>query len=330
MDGGRSKGARFLDAIYPASHFVGHRPPTIENELSPGDEMYRRFHHSFAFIAGLCWLDPVWWSRQKARQAHQRRASSQNGNGNGNGNGHDDDDSNKQPQKQQRAPEDVALGPHSNTGDALLGLWIRITAMIHSVVASFAILAWIALIARTHYWREYSAPIILGAFGTETILVFAMPGSPPAQPAAIILGNTLSSIIAVAIQTGFERQSSFMPQSVEGVNWAAPNVALITSLAVMQLIGIVHPPGAAICVLATTTPNVVNQRWQLCGHVFLISLLFVAWAMIVNNVGSRRWPTNWFLPFYPVPKPRPASADHPKPWRVREERVFQYNKYADA
>lgn len=325
-----------LDTLYPLTHFLGHRPPTVSSELQPGDAGYRKFHASFNAFADFGWADPL-RSRLRAREERQAAAQRQEDDGDeakakGNGESH------------AREPWHVSLG---------WLLWSRLKGVVLSTLPTFAILSFIALIARSAYWREYGSPVILGAFGTETVILFCLPHLPAAQPWAVFLGNTISAIVSVAIQKAFFHYPSYKPGSVDGVNWAAPVVATITSsavsgeewrwectqrdrlqlclnestcsddfycpsffpLQVMQMVGIVHPPGAAIAVLATTTSNVVGEGWELPGHVCLISLLFVAMGLIFNNIGGRSYPSSWGLPFWPT---APSPKEIREHWSVKE------------
>lgn len=277
-----------LDALYPITHFFGHRTPSVTGDVQPGQQGYVKWQASYASFLDFHWLDPLWYYRKRS-SAKQSGA----------------EDSSVETQHDHPPPPSWRVRLAQAT-------YANIKKVIHSGIGSFAILSWIALIARSGYYREYSSPIILGAFGTEAILVFAMHTSPPSQPSAIVIGNTMSALLAVTIQKGFTKYSSYKPGDVYGVNWAAPVAAELLAQTVLQLAGIVHPPGAAIAVLATTTPMVVKESWELCGHVILISLLFVAWGCIVNNVGGRRWPSTWYPPFFPQPKPTQEISKHLK------------------
>jgi hypothetical protein len=209
----RPAGDKVLDALYPLTHFLGHRPPTVSSELQPGDAGYRKFHANFNAFADLSWCDPL-RSRLKAREerqaAMQRRED-------------EEDEAKDNGESHAREPWHVSLG---------WLLWSRLKGVILSTLPTFGTLSFIALIARSAYWREYGSPIILGAFGTETVILFCLPHLPAAQPWAIFLGNTSSAIVSVAIQKAFTHYPSYRPGSVDGVNWAAPVVATITSSAV--------------------------------------------------------------------------------------------------
>ncbi|PWN22446.1 hypothetical protein BCV69DRAFT_144092 [Microstroma glucosiphilum] len=289
-------GTKVLDTLYPLTHFIGHRPPTVSSELQPGDAGYRKFHANFHAFVDFGWCDPL-RSRLKAREERQAAAQRQE----------DDKEAGKDNgESYAREPWRVSLG---------WLLWSRLKGVVLSTIPTFAVLSFIALIARSAFWREYGSPIILGAFGTETVILFCLPHLPAAQPLAIFLGNTISAIISVAIQKAFEHYPSYKPGSVDGVNWAAPVVATITSSAVMQLVGIVHPPGAAIAVLATTTSNVVGEGWELPGHICLISLLFIAMGLVFNNIGGKTYPSSWGLPFWPT---APSPGQIRERWNVKQ------------
>lgn len=287
-----------LEAIYPLSHFVGYRSQTITESLQPGDEGYRRFHARFHYVSSLSWLDytsrstPERVAPKEEEEAGPSSSSSSSAQEKG---------------TQPRRP----WYRHKVT----LAIWTRFKLILHSAIGSFAILVWIALISRKPYWRNHRSPIVLASYGTECVLVFCLPHLPSSQPASIVIGNTVSAIIATAIAQGFDgHQPSFNPGSVDGVNWAAPAIAQMVAQAVMQSVGITHPPGAALAVLAATNPSVEKGvNWQLPPQVLIISLLFVAWGLLVNNVGGRRWPmTWWWAPFYPSPPPPHSIAERVK------------------
>lgn len=293
-----------LDAIYPISHWIGHRTPTIIDSLQPGDEGYRRFDARFHYVTSLSWLDFASKSTPD-RVAPNDAGANASANEKEKGGGFSSSSSSQ---------DDSSKVPWYRSQTAMAA-WTRFKLVVHSSIGSFAVLCWIALISRTPYFRDHNTPIVLASYGTEAVLVFCLPHLPSSQPASIVIGNTVSAIVATAIAKGFENhQRTFTIGGIDGVNWAAPAVAQMTAQAVMQVVGITHPPGAAISVLATTNPKIqTGVAWELPGQVLLISLLFLAWGLIVNNVGGRRWPmTWWWAPFYPTPAPPDSIADRVK------------------
>lgn len=51
-----------------------------------------------------------------------------------------------------------------------------------------------------------------------------------------------------------------------------------------------HPPGGATALLAVTLPNVYNLSWFYLGDITAASCIMLAWALLVNNIGNRRYP----------------------------------------
>lgn len=284
--------APWLDRLYPLTHFVGHRPPTVRDSLQPNDEGYRKFHATFNYVVSFSYLDPF--------------PSSSPFRGGSKDNQEYDDDN------------DEYIEP-SWTQQAKCLFWSRLKETFHILLATFATMTFIALIGRSQYWTRYKAPIVLAGYATECVIVFSLYSLPAAQPYAIFLGNTMSSIMGVAISKGFAKQpTSYAPGAdVFGVNWAAPAVATSLAVVLMNLLGIVHPPGAAMATLATTTSQVVGEGWQLVPQVMLISLLFIAMGLTCNNVGGRQYPTSWYLPFFPKPPSKQEVEEHRERRRKR-------------
>ncbi|KAL7008643.1 hypothetical protein EMMF5_001905 [Cystobasidiomycetes sp. EMM_F5] len=52
--------------------------------------------------------------------------------------------------------------------------------------------------------------------------------------------------------------------------------------------------GGATAIIASVQPAAVAMSWRLIYNVLISSLVMLGWAMIINNVGRRRWPTYWF------------------------------------
>lgn len=89
----------------------------------------------------------------------------------------------------------------------------------------------------------------------------------------------------------------------------------------MQITFTTHPPGGAAALLATTIPAVFNTGWcvtsfpfpsartfRLESHlpssltcrfyvadILICSLVVLGWALIINNVGERRYPRQFYV-----------------------------------
>ena len=44
---------------------------------------------------------------------------------------------------------------------------------------------------------------LIAPFGASAVLVYAVPNSPLAQPWSVVMGNTLSALVALAVITAF-------------------------------------------------------------------------------------------------------------------------------
>lgn len=78
---------------------------------------------------------------------------------------------------------------------------------------------------------------LIAPFGASAVLVYAVPNSPLAQPWSVILGNTLSALVALAVLTA-------LPHA----DWAVP-LAVGLAIAVMLATRALHPPGGAVALL---------------------------------------------------------------------------------
>lgn len=106
---------------------------------------------------------------------------------------------------------------------------------------------------------------IVAPLGASAVLAFAVPGSPLATPRAIVLGNTLSACIGVAI--------SCLP----GLPPApACGLAVALAIAAMQMTRSLHPPGGA----SALTAVLLHPAAQ--GYVS--GLLFPFFPVAVNSI----------------------------------------------
>lgn len=126
--------------------------------------------------------------------------------------------------------------------------------------------------------------LVVGSFGATSVLIYAAPESPFAQPRNVLLGSVLSALVGVGC--------------FQLLGATALAVALAVSLAVlvMQLTETVHPPGAASALIAVIGgPEVHGLGWWFplvpiglgCAVMLLV-------AILVNNLARhRRYPRHW-------------------------------------
>ncbi|WP_251977326.1 HPP family protein [Salinicola avicenniae] len=127
--------------------------------------------------------------------------------------------------------------------------------------------------------------LMVGSFGATSVLLYAAPESPLAQPRNVLGGNVLSALCG------------FATWSLLGDTWIAAAVAVSTSILVMQLTHTLHPPGGATALIAVIGSGELHSL----GWVYAFfpvgagCLLMLVVAVLVNNLARhRRYPQHWF------------------------------------
>ena len=121
---------------------------------------------------------------------------------------------------------------------------------------------------------------LIAPFGASSVLLFAVPNSPLAQPWSAVVGNTLAAVVGVAV--------------VGLVDDPALRIALSVSLSIMvlSLARAVHPPAGAVAMTAAMNPDAVQElgfRFAL-APVAVGSALLVAIAILYAHLTGRRYP----------------------------------------
>ena len=129
--------------------------------------------------------------------------------------------------------------------------------------------------------------MLVAAFGASSVLVFAAPGSPLAQPRNLVLGNSISALVGVCVARMFV--GGALP-------WLAPGIAVGLAIFCMCLAGVTHPPGGAFALIAIIGGPVVRAQDFL--YVLLPalsgSLVLLLVAMLCNNLHpTRQYPARW-------------------------------------
>jgi len=160
-----------------------------------------------------------------------------------------------------------ALAPSNPTIDARERLRVLVGALLG--VAGMAAMSR-ALMGGT------ISPWLVAPLGASTVLVFALPASPLAQPWAVVVGNTVSALAGIACV-------AVLPEGLP--QWAAaPALAIGAMMACRAL----HPPGGAVALLMVLS-GVHSWHFALLP-VALNSLLLVGLAMLWNPLTGRRYP----------------------------------------
>jgi len=112
--------------------------------------------------------------------------------------------------------------------------------------------------------------------GASALLVFVLPGSPMAQPWAVIAGNTLSALIGVTCS----------------ILIASPMIALpmATAASILSMFALrcLHPPAAAVALIAVLS-HILHYRYAFFP-VMVDSILLVLAGAIYSNLTGKRYP----------------------------------------
>lgn len=121
------------------------------------------------------------------------------------------------------------------------------------------------------------APVwLIAPFGASSVLLYAVPNSPLAQPWSVFWGNVLSAVAALAVV-------AVLPPGV----WLPP-LAVAAGIALMLVARALHPPGGAVALLVALTPH---PEW----HFALIPVAsgtaaLIATAVVWNRLVGRVYP----------------------------------------
>lgn len=143
-------------------------------------------------------------------------------------------------------------------------------ALIGLVLSSF--ISWLAL-GDLNAW--YIAPM-----GASSVLLFAVPASPLAQPWNMVVGNSLAALIGVTC-------AMFIPNLTE-----AFSVAVALAIILMMTTDSLHPPSGAVAITAVLGGEAVHDL----GYAFLFypvllnSVLLMVVAIIYNRLLGKQYP----------------------------------------
>jgi CBS domain-containing membrane protein len=125
---------------------------------------------------------------------------------------------------------------------------------------------------------------LIAPFGASSVLLFAVPNSPLAQPWSAIGGNTIAALVGVAVCLL--------------VADPALRIALAVGLAItaMILCRAVHPPAGAVAMTAAMNPGAITELgfWFALTPVAIGTALLVLIAILYARVTGRRYPFRQF------------------------------------
>ena len=117
---------------------------------------------------------------------------------------------------------------------------------------------------------------LMASLGASALLVFALPGSPMAQPWAVIAGNTLSALVGISVM------------HLVGEPLIAMPLAASLSILGMFVLRCLHPPAAAVS-LIVVLGHVLHYRYAFFP-VMIDSLLLVVAGTVYSNLTGKRYP----------------------------------------
>ncbi|WP_197713917.1 HPP family protein [Polynucleobacter necessarius] len=113
----------------------------------------------------------------------------------------------------------------------------------------------------------------MASFGASALLVFALPGSPMAQPLAVIAGNTLSALVGISVL------------HLVGEPLLALPLAATLSILGMFILRCLHPPAAAVSLIVVLS-HAMHYRYAFFPVMIDSVLLILAGAAYSNLTGK--------------------------------------------
>ncbi len=125
---------------------------------------------------------------------------------------------------------------------------------------------------------------LVAPFGASSVLLFAVPNSPLAQPWSAIVGNTVAALVGVAVCMLVED--------------AALRIALAVGLAITATIlcRAVHPPAGAVAMTAAMSPEAIDQMgfWFALAPIAVGTMILVVFAASYARLTGRHYPFRQF------------------------------------
>ncbi|MBU0499988.1 MAG: HPP family protein [Gammaproteobacteria bacterium] len=128
--------------------------------------------------------------------------------------------------------------------------------------------------------------LLVGSFGASSVLLFAAPSSPFAQPRNLFGGHALSAMIGSAVYLLMHNHPIL-----------APAIAVATAIAAMQASSTLHPPGGATALIAVIGGTSVHQL----GFAYVVPILIGAAVLFISALASqnlfskvRHYPEYWW------------------------------------
>jgi CBS-domain-containing membrane protein len=118
--------------------------------------------------------------------------------------------------------------------------------------------------------------LLIAPFGATCALLFGAPGSPLAQPSAVIGGHVVATLTALALH-------AILPNA-----WWAPAVAVGAAIALMMALRVLHPPGAADPIIVFALDAKLSF---LFAPILVGAAALVAMATLWHRLSGTTYPT---------------------------------------
>jgi len=128
--------------------------------------------------------------------------------------------------------------------------------------------------------QDTNLVLLIAPFGASSVLLFALPESPVAQPRNLVFGHLLSATVGLVTLW------------LLGAGVWQTGLAVGVAIALMQLTSTVHPPAGANPVLIMMAGQ---AHWTfLLTPILGGTLILLITALCFNNlVSDQRWPKRW-------------------------------------
>ncbi len=181
-----------------------------------------------------------------------------------------------------------------------VGYGERLRASIGAIIG----IALTGFITQLALGSSVAVPLLIAPMGATSVLLFAVPASPLAQPWSVIGGNLISAAVGVTA-------AMFITDLTLAAAVAGGGAILL-----MLTCRCVHPPSGAVALTAVLGGAAVHEA----GFSFVLwpvgvnTILIVLAAFAYNNLTGRSYPHRVEAPA--TPPARPATADRPPSLRV--------------
>lgn len=125
---------------------------------------------------------------------------------------------------------------------------------------------------------------LVAPFGASSVLLFAVPNSPLAQPWSAIVGNTVAAIVGVAV-------CLLVPDPVLRIGLAV-GLAITATI----LCRAIHPPAGAVAMTAAMSPDAIADLgfWFVLTPIAVGTVALVLLATVYARLTGRRYPFRQF------------------------------------